>query len=80
MPTKRDRAFLDQLVQLQDVVAGDAEDVLDPQCSRALDQVFADRDWQDRPVASPSLDPCCAMLLCEVFAMIVSFTESNQLP
>ena len=39
-----DRAFIDQLVKREDVIARDAEDMLDAQCPQALDQVFADRD------------------------------------
>ena len=39
-----DRALLDHLVEREDVIAGDAEDVLDPQRPQALDQVLADRD------------------------------------
>ena len=42
-PHQPDRALLDQLVQLEDVVAGYAEDVLDPQGAQPVDQVLADR-------------------------------------
>ena len=37
-----DRAFLDQFVQLEDVIAGDAEDMLDPQGPQPLHEVPAD--------------------------------------
>ena len=38
-----DRALFDHLVELQDVIAGNAEDVLDPQGPEPVDQVLADR-------------------------------------
>ena len=39
-PDQLDRALLDQLVQAQDVIAGDAENVLDAQGAEPLDQVL----------------------------------------
>ena len=41
-PDQLDRALLDHLVERQHVVAGDAEDVLDPQRVQPVDQVLAD--------------------------------------
>ena len=43
-PHQPDRALLEQLVQAQHVIAGDAEDVLDPVSGEPVDQVLADRE------------------------------------
>ena len=48
-PDQLDRALLDQLVKLEDVVAGDAEDVLDAQGPQPVDQVLADGRRRPRP-------------------------------